>query len=76
MGASRGAVSNPPRSTWSTAAGWSSGRPVVFPRSFAQFSAFQAYHDLPTENDAFATEFDVQELWDEATATATPPPAP
>ncbi len=49
---------------------------MVFPRSFAQFSAFQAYHDLPTENDAFATEFDVQELWDEATATATPPPAP
>ena len=31
-------------------------------------AAFRAYHDLPTENDAFATETDFEASWDEATA--------
>jgi peptidoglycan hydrolase-like protein with peptidoglycan-binding domain len=32
-------------------------------------AAYKAYHDLPTENDAFATEVDFEASWDEATAT-------
>jgi hypothetical protein len=28
-------------------------------------AAFKAYHDLPTEHDAFATETEFQETWDE-----------
>lgn len=32
-------------------------------------AAYKAYHDLPTENDAFRTELDFQESWDESTAT-------
>lgn len=35
-------------------------------------AAFKAYHDLPTENDAFATAGDFQVSWDEATSTAKP----
>jgi peptidoglycan hydrolase-like protein with peptidoglycan-binding domain len=31
-------------------------------------AAFKAYHDLPTENDAFATEGDLEANWDEITA--------
>jgi len=31
-------------------------------------AAFKAYHDLPTENDAFATATDFEASWDEATA--------
>ncbi len=31
-------------------------------------AAYKAYHDLPTEHDAFATEIDLAESWDEATA--------
>ena len=30
-------------------------------------AAFRAYHNLPTENDAFGTEFSFEESWDEAT---------
>ena len=36
-------------------------------------AAFKAYHDLPTENDAFNTEGDLAATWDETTAAATPP---
>lgn len=32
-------------------------------------AAFKAYHDLPTENDAFATEGDLEATWDELTPT-------
>ena len=38
-------------------------------RKLAKLTAqFKAYHDLPTENDAFATETDFEASWDEATA--------
>ncbi len=37
-------------------------------------AAFRAYHDLPTENNAFATESDFELAWD--TAHAPPPPGP
>jgi hypothetical protein len=30
-------------------------------------AAYRAYHDLPTEHDAFATEIDLGATWDEAT---------
>jgi peptidoglycan hydrolase-like protein with peptidoglycan-binding domain len=36
-------------------------------------AAYKAYHDLPTENDAFNTENDLAATWDETTAAATPP---
>jgi hypothetical protein len=36
-------------------------------------AAYKAYHDLPTENDAFYTENDLGATWDETTAAATPP---
>jgi peptidoglycan hydrolase-like protein with peptidoglycan-binding domain len=36
-------------------------------------AAYRAYHDLPTENDAFNTENDLSATWDETTAEATPP---
>jgi hypothetical protein len=29
-------------------------------------AAYKAYHDLPTENDAFGTELSFEESWDEA----------
>ena len=32
-------------------------------------AAFRAYHDLPSEHDAFATEDDLGLTWDEATPT-------
>jgi len=37
-------------------------------------AAFRAYHDLPSENDAFATEDDLGLTWDEATPPPTPGP--
>jgi hypothetical protein len=30
-------------------------------------AAYKAYHDLPTEHDAFATEIDLGATWDETT---------
>jgi peptidoglycan hydrolase-like protein with peptidoglycan-binding domain len=41
-------------------------------------AAFRAYHDLPTENDAFNTEGDLSTTWEESTPAATPtaPAAP
>lgn len=35
-------------------------------------AAFKAYHDLPVENDAFATAGDFDFAWDEATAATAP----
>jgi peptidoglycan hydrolase-like protein with peptidoglycan-binding domain len=39
-------------------------------------AAYRAYHDLPVENDAFATEDDFGQTWDETTAASAPPPTP
>jgi peptidoglycan hydrolase-like protein with peptidoglycan-binding domain len=37
-------------------------------------AAYRAYHDLPVENDAFATEGDFKTTWDETTAATSPTP--
>jgi peptidoglycan hydrolase-like protein with peptidoglycan-binding domain len=37
-------------------------------------AAYRAYHDLPVENDAFATEDDFKATWDETTAATSPTP--
>lgn len=43
-------------------------------RAARLLAAYRAYHDLPVENDAFATENDFELTWDETTAMSTPPP--